>query len=41
MNIRKNPQSMQDYTKIIQRYDPHQGKCVNNFISQTAEYKTK
>ena len=40
MNICKNPQSIQDYGKIMRRYDPNQGKCANGFISQTAGHKT-
>jgi hypothetical protein len=33
MNMCKNPQSIQDCAKIMQRYDPDQGKCVNIFTS--------
>jgi hypothetical protein len=32
-NMCKNPQSIQDCAKIMQRYDPNQGKCVNSFTS--------
>ena len=32
MNICKNPQSIQDCAKIMQRYDPNQGKCVNIYL---------
>jgi hypothetical protein len=28
----KNPQSIQDCAKIMQRYVPNQGKCVNSLI---------
>jgi hypothetical protein len=32
-NMCKNPQSIQDCAKVMQRYDPNQGKCVNSFTS--------
>ncbi|VFJ14698.1 hypothetical protein [Candidatus Nitrosocosmicus franklandus] len=30
-NMCKNPQSIQDCAKIMQRYDPNQGKCIRLF----------
>ncbi len=32
-NTCKNPESIQDCAKIMQRYDPNQGKCVNSITS--------
>jgi hypothetical protein len=31
MGMCKNPQSIQDCAKIMQRYDPNQGKCIRFF----------
>ena len=30
-NMCKNPQSIQDCAKIMQRYDPNQGRCIRFF----------
>jgi hypothetical protein len=30
-NMCKNPQSIQDCAKVMQRYDPNQGKCIRFF----------